>query len=326
MVSEVKHIRSAVVICTRNRPADVRGALGAMARDRANVRVVVVDASTDDETSAVCARFHQDNPGIELHYARADRPGLPQQRNQAVVLCRALGVDVVHFIDDDTEILRGYLDALEARFDREPEVLGVGGRTVEGQRGPSGLARRLWSSFYLFGEPLTVLPSGHGHAEYEDVHATGRVQWLRGCCMSYRMAAFESNAFDERLGPGPAGYGLGDDLDFGFRVSRIGRLVVEPGARCIHHLAPSNRTPAYHYGHDRVVHRYVWLTERESAGLSLRAFWWSVFGDLVMLSARALIRRDGQSMRAAAGTLAGVVTVIRGSGGRVREGSQVKIP
>jgi GT2 family glycosyltransferase len=245
-----------------------------------------------------------------LHYLRVDRPGLSRQRNHAVAFCRSLGVGVVHFIDDDTEILPGYLDALERRLDREPDLLGVGGR-LQSARNVTDRSRHLRSWFLLSGKPLCVLPSGIGHGEHPAYPTEGRVQWLSGYGMSYRMEAFERNLFDERLGAGLAGYGLGEDLDFGFRVSRLGGLVVEPAAQCLHHVAPSNRSNPHQRGRDRTVHRYVWVRENRRYGMKLPAFWWSVLGELLLLIASGVCRRDRQCLEMAGGILAGVTSIAR---------------
>ena len=70
-----------------------------------------------------------------------------------------------------------------------------------------------------------VLPSGRNPLVV-DVLSVTEVDWLSGCSMSFRRAVFEMFSFNEEL----TGYGLGEDVEFSYRVHQRGRLLVTPDA------------------------------------------------------------------------------------------------
>ena len=77
---------AAVVICTMNRARQVTDAFKAASRDTGEFTLIVVDASADSETEKVVERFQELRPAVDVHYVRADVPGLAKQRNQAAAV------------------------------------------------------------------------------------------------------------------------------------------------------------------------------------------------------------------------------------------------
>ncbi|MFA6074536.1 MAG: hypothetical protein WC778_01740 [Negativicutes bacterium] len=56
------------------------------------------------------------------------------------------------------------------------------------------------------------------------------MMWLSGCNMAYRYETIKNLCFDEYF----TAYGLGEDLEFSWRVAKLGRLLFVPEARLIH--------------------------------------------------------------------------------------------
>jgi glycosyltransferase involved in cell wall biosynthesis len=110
-----------VLIATRNRPDQLRGALAAVAAAApAGTDVLVVDSAGDTEaTRAVVA-------AAGVRYVRADRPGLSVARNVGVGHTSAA---IVAFTDDDCRPRDGWLEALTAPFE-DPAVGFVTGRVI----------------------------------------------------------------------------------------------------------------------------------------------------------------------------------------------------
>src|SRR5687767_8113024 len=101
-----------VVVASRDRPEQLRGALAAIrAAMPAGTEVVVVDsASTGAGTRQVT-----DDAGAR--YLRCDRPGVSRARNLGLETTQA---EIVAFTDDDCRPAPGWLDALARPFaDRE---------------------------------------------------------------------------------------------------------------------------------------------------------------------------------------------------------------
>ncbi len=152
-------------------------------------------------------------------------PGLARQRNQAIDWIRENqpDVEVVHFIDDDSEVSPSYFDEINAVFAREPKVAGVGGVLVNH---PTPRYVKAKSLFRLYSDvPGRVLSSGQSTmAHYSDDVPT-RPERLSGGCMSYRLSLIEGIRFDDRL----EGYSIGEDLFFSYAVSRdLHPLAVAP--------------------------------------------------------------------------------------------------
>jgi GT2 family glycosyltransferase len=113
-----------------------------------------------------------------------------------------------------------------------PAVVGVGGL----QTNVSPPKRSLYQRLFRRGRPGEVLKCGVGLGVFR-AEGPVDVDWLPGCSMSYRAAIFEHIEFDESL----PGYGMGEDVDFSYRASVLGSLVVDPGATVLHLSSPVNR-------------------------------------------------------------------------------------
>jgi GT2 family glycosyltransferase len=294
-------VRSVVAICTRNRPEELHRALQAVARDRPTIDVLVIDASNDQSSSELCKRIGNDMD-LNVLYRRAPRPGLAKQRNFCLSLI-GHSWDLVHFIDDDTEVCPGYLDAIERGFS-DSEVVGVGGVVVNQ---PPVSHVRAKTLFCLYSDVAgRVLPSGRntiGHYP-EGQQGLRSVQWLAGCAMSYRVAAIGSVRFDERL----EGYSWGEDFDFSFRLAaRRDVLRVATDARCLHAVSALNRYSPGRLARQRTYLLHRWVQENQERGMRLRLFWWSLVGEVLLRGVDGLRSRESRAI--AGGVLLGILDV-----------------
>lgn len=300
--------RGIVVICTKDRPTEIAMSCAAADSASPNIPILVVDASTTEATRDVCERFVRQNaPSSKVLYRRAHQPGLARQRNEAIGICRELGAQVVHFIDDDTEVSRGYFEAIEHRFHTDPAVMGVGG-IILNQPKVHYVALK---SFFLLGSRRrgSVLSSGRNVLDqYPGTLATDPIEWLNGCSMSFRTTVFDETMFDDGL----RGYSMGEDYDFSFRVSCNHKLAVEPAATCIHHLTPTMRGSARTHTRQVTEATHRWVQAHTHLGMSPLAFWWSAFGDFLLRVGHGLVWRDRKSLQGAIGIVDGVATILRG--------------
>lgn len=292
-----------VVICTRNRPDDLAKALTAVDAVAPGIEVLVADSSDEAHVGHV----------REIVAARAAvtllpcTPGLARQRNQALewLITHRPGAEYVHFIDDDTELLPGYVDVVIDTFGSRPELAGVGGVVINQLRPRHVGAKRV---FYLYGRtPGQVLPSGRstiGH--YEGDEATHPV-WLPGCAMSYRTEYIQGRRFDDRL----EGYSLGEDLYFSYALSHDHPLAIAPDARVIHHTSAANRLSRTRLAPVKIALLHRFVRENRAHGLRTSAFWWSVLGDALLKFIDGIARRDRDSV-------AEVGAIARGAWGTLR--------
>lgn len=100
----------AVGIPTRDRPAQLREALDAVARQTVlglEVTVVVADNSVARSAKEIC-----ENHATSPHYLSELRPGVSHVRNALLEMADELGVDALYFLDDDMVPEPGCLEAL----------------------------------------------------------------------------------------------------------------------------------------------------------------------------------------------------------------------
>ena len=98
-----------------------------VAQNRLPNEIVVVDASEDDSTRDVVARF----PGVEYIRFPGGAGNTPAARNEAL---RHVGGDIIAFLDDDTCAHVEWSARLLDSFNKQ-DVAAVAGRTLNGQPG-----------------------------------------------------------------------------------------------------------------------------------------------------------------------------------------------
>jgi glycosyltransferase involved in cell wall biosynthesis len=301
--------RSAVAICTKERPELVRRVCTSIAEVRPNMTVMVIDASSDDQTLEVCAALRGGNPPLDVRHHPAIRPGLTRQRNQAISHCEEIEAEIVHFLDDDALIFPGYFDAIERRFELDDRIGGVGGAV---QNAPKELHWRFNRLFLLSGKyPYTIRRSGRVVNPQSALPGRGAprspnvrdIQWLQGFAMSYRIEVLRGLKFNERL----KGYSFGEDRDFSFRVSKSWKLAVEADAWCEHRRAETGRMDARRFGFESTVLTYAWLQSLRSIKCFRLAFFWSALGDVLRHLAAAATNQSGLAGPDPSGHARGVI-------------------
>jgi glycosyltransferase involved in cell wall biosynthesis len=196
--------RVAVVVCTRDRPAQLASALEAI-RDavRPEDEVVVVDSASRNAAVAQVAR----RAGV--HLVRADVPGLSRARNVGL---RRTEAPIIAFTDDDCRPRAGWTAAIARPF-VDPMVGFVAGRVVAGDAG---------------GAIVTV--ADHDERRRIDA-ATDPIDIGHGANMAFRRIAIEAvDGFDELLGAGGR-FRAAEDHDAFWRLLHRGWYgVYEPDA------------------------------------------------------------------------------------------------
>lgn len=214
-------MRMSVLVPTYRRSVDLARCLAAL---RAQVRpadqVLVVRRDDDTETESFLAGL---DAGLPLTVCIVSVPGVVAALN--VGLARFDG-DVIAITDDDAAPRADWLARIEAHFERDPGVGGVGGRDY--------IARALQPEkervgvFQWFGRAIHNHHLGVGEPRYVD--------FLKGVNMSYRAAAIAGLRFDERLlGSGAQ---VHNELMFSLEVGRKGwKLLYDPAVAVDHYPA-----------------------------------------------------------------------------------------
>jgi GT2 family glycosyltransferase len=237
------HPTATVVIATLRRPDVVSTCLDAiLAHDHRPLEVLVVDG--DPERSAEPVAHARAAGAVPVRYLSSP-PGLTRQRNAG--LDAATG-DVVVFIDDDARPRPGALARLLSEYG-DPTVVGATGRVLEPasnrRLGKESRLRQLLpgaeGTMTRFGYPRRLV-----HAD-----VSRDVEFMAGCFMSARTALAREVRFDERL----SGYGLAEDEDFGYRLSRRGRVRYVADAEVDHDNSGFGTRDRQGFGRTVVVNR-----------------------------------------------------------------------
>jgi GT2 family glycosyltransferase len=206
-----------VVICTRERPDQLDGALAALdAQTHRDFGVLVVDQSREANV-ALSARAECDP---RLTVVRDSGTGLSRARN---IAWRATHSEWLVFVDDDCLPEADWAEQLARAFSEHPEAAFVSGLVIGHNRAPDAE-----------GLEYSVFPVERAHV------VSGRWVWPHrlgfGVCHAVRRSMIERvGGWDERLGPGVREFPASDDMDFNFRVLRAGGVAyVTPAVRSHH--------------------------------------------------------------------------------------------
>ena len=259
--------------------------------------VVIVDGDAERSAEGVVSE-HADK-GLRVDYVPA-APGLTHQRNVGLDHVTA---DVVVFLDDDATLEPTAIRKLRQIF-HAADVVGATGPVLEpsshavgGQRSRLRRVvhrREAEGTFTSYGYPRRLTDLARGRD----------VEFMPGCFMSARTETARRLRFDEQL----PGYGLAEDEDFSYRLSRVGRIVFDPQMPVRHENTGFAGRDRRAFGRTVVVHRHYLFRKNFSADLPARVgFAWLV----MLLLGHRLLNADLEGAR---GILDGVVAVLRGAG------------
>ncbi len=218
-----------VVLCTRERPEDLAGALASLRTiDYPDFEIVVVDnAPLTDATERVITA------AADPRIRRVLEPvaGLSNARNAGLNAARH---DIVAFTDDDVVVDPYWLQGLARGFDRADDVSCVCGMVPSGELRTAAQAyfdqRVSWAATlaprtYSLADPPTDLPLFPFQV---GIYGTGaNFAIIRG-------AAIAMGGFDEALGAGTSTKG-GEDIDMFFRLVAAGHTLVNEPAAIVWH-------------------------------------------------------------------------------------------
>lgn len=247
------------VIATKDRPEKLANLFRSIrAQDVSLAEVVVVDASADGRTKALC-----DGPEApqSTRWMQATNVGAACQRNEGVATATQ---PHVLFADDDVVLEGGCLRALWEALQSDPGIGGVDAIITNQCYHPLG---RISRTFYtwLNGAPLHSfagrLVAGVAAFHPEDrlaVAGLEKTDWLATACVLYRHAALPDPPFD----PFFTGYSYAEDLAMSLIVARKWRLANTSRARAYHDATPgSHRLGAREFARMSLVSKHYILTK-----------------------------------------------------------------
>ncbi len=174
-----------------------------------NSRIIVVDnGSVDDSLDLLQADF----PEIEL-IANRENPGFAAANNQAFERCTE---ELVLFLNPDTELEPGCLQAIRKFMDAHPEVGLAGPAIVNRDGSPHPAVEDKYPGSRYAGRQFDDLP--------------GEIAWILGAALVARSSVIEAvGGFDTRF------FLYAEDIDLCLAVRKEGWLLAEiPEARVMH--------------------------------------------------------------------------------------------
>lgn len=265
-------LKTTVVICTRDRTADLAVCLASVMRlDPPAFEVIVVDNAP--ATGSTRRLISEEYPSV--HYVCEHRPGLDNARNRGVAHANG---DIIAFTDDDVVVDPGWLGVLAGAFAADPS-LGL----VTGLAEPLELETRAQILFERYGG------FGRGCRRMYSQTSSGRMPWTlvgagqlgAGANMAVRREVFARvGLFDPALDVGTPSLG-GGDHDFFYRVLRAGYLCVYEPAAVVRHrhrrTMQELRRLLYSYGYATrcFLEREARAFPADRAAIRrLRHWWW----------------------------------------------------
>jgi GT2 family glycosyltransferase len=258
-------LSASVVICTRDRPEELRRCLASLPQQTYPPReIIVVDnASRDTRTREVAM-------AAGVSYVREDRAGLDIARNTGA---RNATSEIVAYTDDDVLLHRRWLERLVAGFDHQ-QIAAVTGLVLPAELATE--AQHHFETFWSFGQ-------GYQRQDFDAArfaaHSIGVFPAWKigaGASMAFRREIFDRvGFFDERLDVGQAG--CSGDSEFWYRLLANGYSCrYEPASVAFHFHRRTMESLSSQIFHYMRGHAAALLVQHERTGIGsnrTQAFW-----------------------------------------------------
>ncbi|TMK40268.1 MAG: glycosyltransferase family 2 protein [Actinobacteria bacterium] len=229
-------MRISVVIPTLGRPAMLLETLeSVLACDPAPHEILVVDGDANRSAREAVNQLPGNATTAPVRCLASPR-GASVQRNRGIEVATG---DVVLFIDDDAIVDPGLIGVLCATY-RDPEIVGVTGRIIQGDYRAFGNQRSRIRQLLMRGGRQGTMTSYGYPRHLQELDRRWDVEFMQGCLMSARRELAARVGFDTDMG-GPRRTALLEDEDFSYRLSRHGRVVYVPDA-VVNHRAVGFRS------------------------------------------------------------------------------------
>jgi glycosyltransferase involved in cell wall biosynthesis len=222
------------IIPTRNRREAFTRMLASLALQSSQpVEMIVVDASANSDTKAVCESPEIDGLATKIRWLKAEKEGAAAQRNQGI---KAAAQEAILFADDDVSFEPECILRLWQSLNSDSRLGGVSSMIVNQKYDSPGFASR-WLFRTLNGQKetsyagkcigpaLNLLPE-----DRTDLPETVAVEWLNTTCTLYRKKALPEPLFSDHF----TGYSLMEDVALSLSVGVKWKLANARLAR-IHH-------------------------------------------------------------------------------------------
>ncbi len=223
-----------IVIPVFNKVELTKQALDALYKNTgsASFEVIVIDNGSTDGTPEFLQAAQKQHPNLRV-IANAENTGFAAACNQGA---RAATGDYVLFLNNDTEVQPGWLDAMLETFRAQPDAAVVGSKLFF----PDGTIQH--AGVALIRDEVLDIPVSAWHIGYqkEDLPVYNRMRPLKAvtaACMLVKKTAFEEvGGFDEAYWNGY------EDVDLCLKLVKAGYgIYYQPKSVVIHHESQSGK-------------------------------------------------------------------------------------
>ena len=291
---EPERAGTAFIIATRNRPDELLVTIESLVRQTVlPAELCIVDSS--DETP-VRAKIEElcEEVGLVLDYHHPAPRGLTIQRN--IGIDRTTG-DPVFFVDDDVFLEPDCHAEILKEYQRWAHATGrpLGGvRATPKRPARPPLISILWRKLFGIGgwwpEASGKMRRGFWVEGISIAKGVRKVEYMTGWFMSFKREIFEKERFDENL----SGYGHKEDVDFTYRVHKLGYTMLQtPAAICDHFQTVTSRLPSHQLMRMNLGNQFY--LHRKNMPQDFRhklALWWGILGLFFLNVGRAAFKND----------------------------------
>jgi len=215
-----------LIIPTKDRPDELERFLQSVLYQNVRPQQIIIVDGGDPGIRWLADKF----PKLPIDYLQVLPPGLTRQRNAGLRVVKA-EIDLIAFLDDDIVLEPECLERMLEFWEHAPENTGGAGFNIIDMP-PSDKPRwleRLFAGF-LKNRPTGALLKSGRNMPYCPAAVTAETEWLCGGATVWRSQIFREFNFDEWF----ASYGIVEDIDFSYRVSKLYKLFVVAEARLRH--------------------------------------------------------------------------------------------
>jgi len=306
-------LRASVIIPTYNRPGELTNCIRSILdQSEKPAELIIVD---DGYLAEPPLQKECTEKGIRYLYLKKEKPGLTASRNVGAKVAQG---DIIFYFDDDVILSSGYIAEVLKVYE-EDETKSLGG--VEGVMSnvkPLTASQHFRKIFHMIFLTVglkegKVLPSGFVTDFGTKGVLLGKVQevdFFHGYAMSFRKEVFQEFSFDEKK---YQRYGLGEDQDFSYRVSKKYKLVVTPRARLLHLESEKMRPDQERIGRNLMIHRFIFFRDQVKKGCwHWFLFCYALMGFVFLRVILIPLSLDKEKLCRAKGFLKGVHDILLG--------------
>jgi len=305
--------RVSVIIPTYNRPAELTNCIQSiLTQSEKPDEVIIID---DGALPAPPLQKECTERGIYYLYIKKEKPGLAESRNVGAKVAQG---DIIFYFDDDVILSSEYIEEVLKVYEEDQEKSFGGVEGVMSNITPLSAFQHFRKISHMIFLTVglkegKVLPSGFVTdfgTQGVPLEKVQEVDFFHGYAMSFRKKIFQEFSFDEKK---YQRYGLGEDQDFSYRVSKKYKLIVTPRARVWHLESEKMRPDQERIGMNLMIHRFLFFRDQVKKGWwSWVLFWYALIGFVLLRVILIPLSLDKRKLRRAKGILKGIKNILLG--------------